>query len=118
MADQVLIEGLEVRTVIGVYDWEREIRQTIRLDLAMDWDMCRPGQSDAIEDALDYKAVSQRLVDFIEQSDFALIEALAEACAALVLEEFGVQHLRLKIAKPLKYLGMDCAVIVIERPLA
>jgi len=113
--DLVLIEGLEVRTVIGIYDWEREIRQTVRLDLEMAWDISKAGQSDDIADTLDYKAVSQRLVEFVESSDFGLVEALAESCAQIVLKEFAVPWVRLKLSKPLKYLGMDCAAIVIER---
>ncbi len=113
--DLVLIEGLEVRTVIGIYDWEREIRQVVRLDLEMAWDISKAGQSDDINDALDYKAVSERLASFIEDSQFALIEALIEACAVIVLQEFHVPWVKIKIAKPLKYLAMDSAALVIER---
>jgi len=115
--DLVLIEGLEVRTVIGIYDWEREVRQTVRLDLEMAWDISKAGKTDNIEDTLDYFAVSQRLIQHIEQSDFALVEALAESCAAIVMQEFSVSWLRVKLSKPLKNLGMDCAAIVIERGL-
>ena len=75
--DRVLIEGLEVRTVIGIYDWEREIRQTVRLDLEMVWDISAAAKSDDIADTLDYKAVSKRLISFVEASSFGLIEALA-----------------------------------------
>ncbi|RMH60559.1 MAG: dihydroneopterin aldolase, partial [Zetaproteobacteria bacterium] len=95
-----MIEGLEVRTVIGIYDWEREIRQTVRLDLEMAWDIRPAAASDDIRDALDYKAVAKRLIAFIEGSSFGLIEALAEACAKIVLEEFRVPWLRLKLSKP------------------
>ncbi|MDX8384624.1 MAG: dihydroneopterin aldolase, partial [Ghiorsea sp.] len=66
--DLVLIEGLEVRTVIGIYDWEREIRQTVRLDLEMAWDISKAGKTDSIEDTLDYKSVSKRLIEFVEAS--------------------------------------------------
>ena len=76
MVDKVLIEGLEVRTVIGIYDWEREIRQTVRLDLEMAWDISAAAHSDDIADTLDYKAVSKRLIAFVEGSSFGLIEAL------------------------------------------
>jgi len=113
--DLVLIEGLEVRTVIGIYDWEREIRQTVRLDLEMAWDISNAGKTDDIVYALDYKAVTDELITLIEQSKFKLVEALAESCAALVREKFGVVWVRLKVSKPLKYLGMEYASIVIER---
>ncbi len=113
--DLVLIEGLEIRTVIGIYDWEREIRQTVRLDIEMAWDVSKAGQSDDIADTLDYFAVSQRLIEYVEGSEFALVEALIENCANLILQEFFVPWLRIKITKPLKNLGMDSAAIVIER---
>jgi len=115
MMDMVLIEGLEVRTVIGIYDWEREIRQTVRLDLEMAWDISKAGKTDAIEDTLDYFAVSQRLMQHVESSNFALVEALVESCAAIVIKEFSVTWLRIKLSKPLKNLGMECASIIIER---
>ena len=75
--DRILIEGLEVQTVIGIYDWEREIRQTVRIDVEMAWDITAAAASDAIADALDYKAVAKRLITFIEASNYGLIEALA-----------------------------------------
>ena len=115
--DLVLIEGLEVRTVIGIYDWEREIRQTVGLDIEMAWDISRAGKTDNIEDALDYFAVSQRLIQHVEASDFALVETLVESCAVIVQKEFLVPWVRIKLSKPLKNLGIDCAAIVIERGL-
>ncbi|MDQ6971308.1 MAG: dihydroneopterin aldolase [Mariprofundaceae bacterium] len=113
--DRVLIEGLEVRTVIGIYDWEREIRQTVRLDMEMAWDISRAGASDDIADTLDYKAVSKRLIAFVEGSSFGLIEALAEACAKIVLEEFGVSWMRLKMSKPGAVRGSENVAVLIER---
>ncbi|MDX8409549.1 MAG: dihydroneopterin aldolase [Mariprofundales bacterium] len=113
--DRVLIEGLEVRTVIGIYDWERDIRQTVRLDLEMAWDTSRAAASDAIADTLDYKAVSKRLISFVEASSFGLIEALAQGCAQIVLQEFGVPWLRLKLSKPGAVRGSENVAVVIER---
>ena len=113
--DRVLIEGLEVRTVIGIYDWEREIRQTVRLDMEMAWDIRPAGVSDDIADTLDYKAVSKRLIAFVEGSSFGLIEALAEACARIVLEEFNVPWMRLKMSKPGAVRGSENVAVVIER---
>jgi len=113
--DLVLIEGLEVRTVIGIYDWEREIRQTVRLDLEMAWDISKAGKTDKIEDTLDYKAVSKRLIHFVEASEFGLIEALAEHCASIVMNEFGVPWLRLKMSKPGAVRGSENVAVLIER---
>ncbi len=113
--DLVLIEGLEVRTVIGIYDWEREIRQTVRLDLEMAWDISQAGRTDNIEDTLDYKAVSKSLIDFVEKAEFGLIEALAESCAAIVMDEFKVPWLRLKMSKPGAVRGSENVAVLIER---
>jgi len=113
--DSVLIEGLEVRTVIGIYDWEREIRQTVRLDLEMAWDITKAAQTDSIEDTLDYKAVSKRMIAFVEASSFGLIETLAEHCAKIILTEFSVPWLRLKMSKPGAVRGSENVAVFIER---
>jgi len=115
--DKILIEGLEVRTVIGIYDWEREIRQTVRLDMEIAWNVSKAAASDAIEDTLDYKAVAKRLISFIEGSSFGLIESLAESCAKIVIEEFGAPWLRLKLSKPGAVRGSENVAVVIERGL-
>ncbi len=113
--DRILIEGLEVRTVIGIFDWEREIRQIVRLDMEMAWDVRRAAASDDIADTLDYKAVSKRLIAFVEGSSFGLIEALAEHCAAIVMQEFNVVWMRLKLSKPGAVRGSENVAVVIER---
>ncbi|WP_231288247.1 dihydroneopterin aldolase [Mariprofundus ferrooxydans] len=118
ITDRVLIEGLEVRTVIGIYDWEREIRQTVRLDLEMAWDTSKAARSDDIADTLDYKAVSKRLIGFVEGSSFGLIEALAEHCARIVIDEFNVPWLRLKMSKPGAVRGSENVAVLIERSAA
>jgi len=115
MMDMVLIEGLEVRTVIGIYDWERDIRQTVRLDLEMAWDISKAAKTDAIEDTLDYKSVSKRLIQFVESSEFGLIESLAEHCAQIVMNEFGVSWVRLKMSKPGAVRGSENVAVLIER---
>ncbi|MDQ6960528.1 MAG: dihydroneopterin aldolase [Mariprofundaceae bacterium] len=116
--DKILIEGLEVRTVIGIYDWEREIRQTVRLDMEIVWNVSKAAASDAIEDTLDYKAVAKRLISFVESSSFGLIESLAESCAKIVIEEFGAPWLRLKLSKPGAVRGSENVAVVIERGTA
>ena len=113
--DKVFIEGLEIEALIGIYDWERRIRQVLRFDLEMAFDNRVPAASDDIADTLDYKAVSKRLVEFVGQSDFGLVETLAERCAAIVTEEFGVQWLRLKLSKPGAVRGAQAGGVVSER---
>ena len=113
--DLVFIEDLRIQTVIGVFDWEREITQTVSLDLQMAYDISRSAKSDDIADTLDYKAVSKRLIQFVEASDFQLVEALAEHCAGIVLEEFPVTWLQLKLSKPGAVRGSSAVGVIIER---
>ena len=115
MSDTVFIEDLRIETVIGIYDWERKIRQVVALDLEMAFDNRKPAASDRIEDTLDYKAVSKRLIAFVEASHFELVETLAERCAEIVLNEFKVAWLRLKLAKPGAVRGSKSVGVVIER---
>ena len=113
--DRVFIEDLRIDTVIGIYDWERRTRQTIALDVEMGFDNRKPAASDAIADTLDYKAVSKRLIAFVEGSSFQLVETLAERCAALIRDEFGVPWIRLKLSKPGAVRGARAVGVVIER---
>lgn len=113
--DKVFIEGLEIETVIGIYDWERRIRQPLWFDLEMAFDNRVPAASDDVVDTLDYKAVSKRLVAYVSQSEFGLVESLAEHCAALVLDEFNVDWVRLKLAKPGAVRGARSVGVTIER---
>lgn len=115
MTDRVFIEDLRIQTVIGVYDWEREITQTVSLDLEMAFDIRPAAESDGIEDTLDYKAVAKRLIAFVEASEFQLVEALAERCAEIVLTEFPVSWLRLKLSKPGAVRGSSAVGVIIER---
>lgn len=114
-ADRVFIENLTVETVIGIFDWEREIRQAVSLDLEMEYDIRRAAETDSIEDTLDYKTVAKRLIRFIEKSEFQLVETLAEHCAAIVLDEFPVNRLRLKLSKPGAVRGSSAVGVIIER---
>ena len=113
--DIVFIEDLRIQTVIGVYDWEREITQTVSLDLKMAFDIRRAAQSDAIADTLDYKAVAKRLIQFVEASEFQLVEALAEHCARIVLDGFPVDWVRRKLSKPGAVRGSSAGGVVIAR---
>ncbi len=109
------ISGLRAEAVIGVYDWERRVRQELVLDLEMAGDNRRAAASDHVEDALDYAAVSQAVLDYIEGSEFQLIETLAERLAELVLREFDVSWLRIEVAKPGAVKDADSVGVVIER---
>ena len=113
--DIVFLRELKVETVSGIYDWEREIRQTVVLDLEMSSDVQRAAASDSIDDALNYKAVAKRLVGFIEGSSFQLVETLAERCAEIVIQEFGVDWLRLSLNKIGAVSGARDVGVLIER---
>lgn len=113
--DIVYIHGLKIETVIGIYDWEREVKQVVSLDLEMATDIQRAAASEAIEDTLDYKAVSKRLIAFISESQFLLVEAMAEQVAAIVLNEFQVPWLRLRLSKPGAVRGAEDVGVIIER---
>ena len=115
MHDKVFIEGLEIDTLIGIYDWERRIRQTLVFDIEMAFDNRVPAASDDIELTLNYKDVSKRLVEYVSESGFGLVETLAERCAAIILEEFGVAQVRLKLSKPGAVRGARAVGVVIER---
>ena len=108
----VYIRGLRAQAVIGVYEWERHIRQTLVLDLEMASDTAKAAETDRIAEALDYHAVAERLREFVGQSQFHLVETLAEQCAALVRKEFGVPWLRLTLHKPGAVPGADVGVII------
>jgi dihydroneopterin aldolase len=97
--DIVFIRELRAETVIGIYDWERNIRQPVIIDLEMAWDVTAAAASDNIADALDYKAVGKRIHGFVEAGQFQLVETLAERIAEILLAEFGVPWLRLTVNK-------------------
>ena len=113
--DIVFIRELRANTVIGVYDWERSIRQSVVLDLEMATDNRLAAGSDRIEDALDYAALSARVLSFVEGSEFKLIETMAEQVAAIVTGEFGVPWLRLRLCKPGAVAAARDVGVLIER---
>ncbi len=115
MVDIVFIRELRADAVIGVYAWERDIRQTLVLDLEMAWDNRPAARGDAIDLALDYAAVSERIIEWIEASECELLETLAEQIAELVLSQFAVPWLRLRVCKPGAVLQARDVGVLIER---
>lgn len=113
--DIVYIRDLKIDTVIGIFDWERRIRQTVSIDLEMATDIRQAAASDNIVDALDYKAVSKRLIAFVSESEFLLVEKLAEEIAQIVRTEFQVPWLRLRLSKPGAIRGAQDVGLIIER---
>ena len=113
--DVVYIKDLQIETIIGIFDWEREIKQFVSMDLEMASDNRLAADNDSIENALDYKSVAKRIISFVEQSSFQLVETLAEEVATIVREEFKVPWLRLRLGKPGALRGATDVGVIIER---
>ena len=113
--DIVFIRDLQIETIIGIYDWERKVRQIVSLDIDMASDIKKAADSDNIDDTLSYKTVAKRLIAFVEQSEFELVEALAEKICEIILEEFNVPWVRLTLNKPGAVRGSKSVGVMIER---
>ncbi len=113
--DIVFIRELKADTVVGIYDWERRIRQNVVLDLDMGTDIAKAAKSDRIQDTLDYKAVAKRVSQFVSAAEFQLVETLAEKVAELVMQEFKVRWVKVALHKPGAVSGSKSVGVVIER---
>ncbi len=113
--DIVFIKQLEIETVIGIYDWERKIKQVISIDLEMATDIRKSAASDQIDDTLNYKAVAKRLISFVSDSQYQLVETLAEKICEIVMSEFAVPWVRLTLSKPGAVSGSKSVGVMIER---
>ncbi len=113
--DIIFLTDLKIETIIGIYDWERETKQTIGIDLEMATDIRTAAKHDDINYTLDYKSVAKRLIGFVETSDFQLVETLAEQITQIVIKEFNVPWVRLKLSKPGAIRGAKDVGILIER---
>ena len=113
--DKIFLNELKVDAIIGIWEWERRIRQTVVIDLEMSADIARAAASDSIEDTLNYKAVAKRIQAFVGESRFQLVETLAERIAAIVRDEFDVQWVRVRVNKPGAIRGSRDVGILIER---
>jgi len=100
MEDLIYIKDLRVQTIIGIFGWEREVRQEVSIDLEMTFDCKRAAKTDAIEDTIDYKKITKGIIKFVEESEFQLQETLAEGIANLVKNEYKVGSLKLRVSKP------------------
>ncbi len=113
--DIIYLADLRIDTVIGIFDWERRIKQTVVFDLEMGANIRKAAASDHIDDTLDYKAVAKRIISFVEESEFQLVETLAEKVAAIILDEFKVPWVRVKLNKQGAVRGARDVGVIIER---
>lgn len=113
--DIIYLKDLRIDTVIGIYDWERRTKQTVILDIEMGTDISRAAKSDNIEDTLNYKAVAKRIISFVENSEYQLVETLAERIAEILMDEFKIPWLRLSLNKQGAVRGVRDVGVIIER---
>ena len=98
--DKIFIHALKTEAIIGIFDWERQVKQTVIVDIEIGVDVTKAALSDSIDDTLNYKRVAKRVLTFVEASKFHLVETLAEHVAMLILEDFGIAWVRLSLSKP------------------
>lgn len=113
--DRIFLSELKVDTVIGIWEWERKIRQTVVIDLEMSADIARAAATDRVEDTLNYKLVAKRIQSFVADSSFQLVETLAERVAGIVRDEFAVQWVKVRVNKPGAIRGSRDVGVLIER---
>jgi len=113
--DKIFIHGLKTEAIVGIFDWERQVKQTVLVDLEFSADIRKAALSDSIEDTLNYKRVAKRVLAFVEGSQFHLVETLAEHVAMLMLEEFGVASVRVSLSKPGALRSSRDVGVVLER---
>tara|TARA_X000000950_G_scaffold230330_1_gene278479 strand:+ start:2464 stop:2850 length:387 start_codon:yes stop_codon:yes gene_type:complete len=113
--DTVFIQNLSLDAVIGVFDWERQVKQKIRIDLEMSTDIAKAAATDALQDTLDYKAISLKIRDIVANNQPQLVETLIEMIAHSVMQDFGVPWVRITIAKPGAVRGSEAVGVTIER---
>ncbi|MGH8221845.1 MAG: dihydroneopterin aldolase [Woeseiaceae bacterium] len=114
-SDTIFLHDLRIETIVGIWEWERRVRQIVSVDLEMGADIRRAASSDRIEDTLDYKQIAKRVQQFVGDSSFRLVETLAEKIAGLVLVEFGVPWICVRVNKPGAIRGSRDVGVVIRR---
>ena len=113
--DIIYINDLRIETVIGIFDWERRIKQTVILDIEMAGDCRKAAENDSVDDTVNYKSVAKRLIAFVGDSEYQLVETLAERCAEIVVNEFQVPWVKLRINKQGALRGARDVGVIIER---
>lgn len=113
--DKIFLDELKIDTIIGIWDWERKIHQTVIIDLEMSADIARAAASDSVEDTLNYKSVAKRVQQFVGDSSFQLVETLAERIAGIIRDEFGVAWVKVRVHKPGAIRGSKDVGVEIER---
>jgi len=113
--DTIFVKDLRIETIVGIWEWERSSPQTVSIDLEMAADVRHAAQHDSIDETLDYRAVAKRVTAFVEDSQFQLIETMAEGIAKIITVEFQVPWVRVSVHKPFAIRGSRDVGLVIER---
>jgi dihydroneopterin aldolase len=113
--DKIFITELRADAIIGINDWERKVKQRVTVDLEIATDISKAAASDDIQFALNYKTISDRLVGFIEASEFELVETLIEGIATIVTDEFSVPWVKVTLHKPGALSATKDVGLIIER---
>ena len=113
--DTIFLRDLEINATIGIFEWEKRIKQKVRIDLEMATDIAKAAATDSIDDTLDYKAISKRIIQFVEDSSYELIETLIEKISEIIMNEFNVPWVRITLSKPGAVRGSRDVGVVIER---
>lgn len=113
--DKIFIHALKTEAIIGIFDWERQVKQTVIVDIEIGADIRKAALSDSIDDTLNYKRVAKRVLTFVEESKFHLVETLAEHIAMLVLEDFGVDWVKISLSKPGAIRSSRDVGVIVER---
>ena len=115
MEDIIYIKDLRIKTIIGIFDWERKVKQEVSIDMEFPFDCKKAAAPDTIEDTIDYKAITKGVIKFVEDSSFQLQETLAESIASLVKNEYGVKSIKLRVSKPGALRGAKDVGLIIYR---
>jgi len=113
--DTIFLRDLRIEAIIGIFEWERRTTQTISIDLEMAADIAKAAATDAIDSTLNYKQVAKRIIGFVEESEFQLVETLAESLARIIVTEFDVPTVKVSVAKPGAIEGSREVGVVIQR---
>jgi dihydroneopterin aldolase len=113
--DIVVVKDLRFKTIVGCWDWERQLPQTISIDLEMGWDFSPAVASGELQDALNYKEVSNRVEEYVQAQQFELVESAADGIAEMVIQEFSVPWIRVAISKPFAVTGSKSVGVIVER---
>jgi dihydroneopterin aldolase len=115
MEDIIYIKDLRIETIIGIFDWERKVKQEVSIDIEFPFDCKKAAATDSIEDTIDYKAITKGVIKLVEESSFQLQETLAESIATFIKDEYGVKSIKLRVSKPGALRGAKDVGLIIYR---